>query len=145
MISPRRFTPASIQSFASCLILERMVSGEECLFLKTLAFLSFQISQVARRRRDAKALLFVMCVHQSLSDSVVQEGIPIMWLIQCQSRLVNLAHFFTTDWCWNNIGERITVSRQTPRAHLVKPIYSRVWKPHERRVTKHQKMPNVPI
>jgi hypothetical protein len=54
--SPDLLAPANTHNLASSLILSTITNVGECLFRKTLAFLSFQSSQTVSKVREANAL-----------------------------------------------------------------------------------------
>jgi hypothetical protein len=56
MMEPNFLAPAYTHKRASHLIFSRITKVGELLFSKTLAFLSFQISQTVSKTRNAKAL-----------------------------------------------------------------------------------------
>jgi hypothetical protein len=88
-----RLAPAKTQSLDSHLIFSRITDVGACLFLKTLAFLSFQSSHGARRVMEAKSFRFVTSFHKSWIGSVgyrcrSMKGSPSQGLISPQSLMV---------------------------------------------------------
>jgi hypothetical protein len=75
--------PASTQSFASFVILSKMTCDVARLFLKTLSFLSFQISQIISMASDVIPLRFWpedIKVHHSVKVRPAQEFVWIEWI-----------------------------------------------------------------
>jgi hypothetical protein len=73
MMEPKFLAPAYTHKRASHLIFSRITKVRELLFLKTLAFLSFQISQTVSKSRDAKT---DCCRNQQIA---VTESFFISW------------------------------------------------------------------
>jgi hypothetical protein len=60
----KHLAAVNTQSLASLVIFCSMTGGGVCLFLKTRAFLLFQISQAMRKVMEAKSLhLVIICHH----------------------------------------------------------------------------------
>jgi hypothetical protein len=71
----RSFAPAATQAFSSLLILATVDSVDASVWSKTLAFLSFQITQIVRSVMDRAAFLGIsgrnaMFFHQCSADSL---------------------------------------------------------------------------